>query len=199
MGLIHEVHGDELKLIQEATAGAVLAFEVLVRRYQDRLYGFIYRWVNDHELALDLTQETFMKSWQGLRNFQGASSFYTWLFRIARNVIVSNVRQRAARPQIRGSIGSVTEGTSGGFGEPESPMLTPEQELVTREQKELLLAAVANLPEDYREVVILRDMQEHSYEDIAELLLVPVGTVRSRLHRARSLLRERLLPIIGPR
>jgi RNA polymerase sigma-70 factor (ECF subfamily) len=199
VGLIHEVHGDELKLIQEATAGAVLAFEVLVRRYQDRLYGFIYRWVNDHELALDLTQETFMKSWQGLRNFQGASSFYTWLFRIARNVIVSNVRQRAARPQIRGSIGSVTEGTSGGFGEPESPMLTPEQELVTREQKELLLAAVANLPEDYREVVILRDMQEHSYEDIAELLLVPVGTVRSRLHRARSLLRERLLPIIGPR
>ncbi|HMS18857.1 MAG TPA: sigma-70 family RNA polymerase sigma factor [Planctomycetota bacterium] len=197
--MIHEVHGDELKLIQEATAGAVLAFEVLVRRYQDRLYGFIYRWVNDHELALDLTQETFMKSWQGLRNFQGASSFYTWLFRIARNVIVSNVRQRAARPQIRGSIGSVTEGTSGGFGEPESPMLTPEQELVTREQKELLLAAVANLPEDYREVVILRDMQEHSYEDIAELLLVPVGTVRSRLHRARSLLRERLLPIIGPR
>lgn len=197
--MIHEVHGDELKLIQEATAGAVLAFEVLVRRYQDRLYGFIYRWVNDHELALDLTQETFMKSWQGLRNFQGASSFYTWLFRIARNVIVSNVRQRAARPQIRGSIGSVTEGTSGGFGEPESPMLTPEQDLVTREQKELLLAAVANLPEDYREVVILRDMQEHSYEDIAELLLVPVGTVRSRLHRARSLLRERLLPIIGPR
>jgi len=199
VGLIHEVHGDELKLIQEATAGAVLAFEVLVRRHQDRLYGFIYRWVNDHELALDLTQETFMKSWQGLRNFQGASSFYTWLFRIARNVIVSNVRQRAARPQIRGSIGSVTEGTSGGFGEPESPMLTPEQDLVTREQKELLLAAVANLPEDYREVVILRDMQEHSYEDIAELLLVPVGTVRSRLHRARSLLRERLLPIIGPR
>lgn len=196
--MLGETPGDEQELIDKAAAGSAEAFEDLVRRHQDRLYGLIHRLVGDPEQALDLTQETFLKAWKGLARFEGACAFYTWLYRIARNVIISRARYESARPRLTASLSDCDDGGGRSFAEPEARAKTPEQEAISGERRAALLQAVHALPEDFREVIVLRDMQDHSYEEIALLLEIPLGTVRSRLHRARLELRERLTPIIGP-
>jgi RNA polymerase sigma-70 factor (ECF subfamily) len=172
------------------------AFDLLVERYQDRIYGVIARLVPDAEAARDLTQESFLKAYKGLAGFAGGSSFYTWLYRIARNVVTSQLRHEAARPKIAASL-DADEGERAPLR-----LVTaasgpdPVQTAVEAERKKLLLQALASLQPEFREIILLRDFEDRSYEEIAELLDLPDGTVRSRLHRARCELRDRLKPIL---
>ena len=173
------------------------AFDLLVERYQDRVYGVIARLISDAELARDLTQDTFLKAFKGLAGFTGGSSFYTWLYRIARNVVTSHLRYEAARPKIAASL-DAEEGDRAPLRlvdrRPAGP--DPMQGAVEAERKKFLLQALASLQPEFREIILLRDFEDRSYEEIAELLDLPAGTVRSRLHRARAELRDRLKPIL---
>lgn len=191
---------DDLTLAREAVQGQPEAFDLLVRRHQDRVYGVIHRMVADREKAMDLTQETFLKAWKGLGSFGGQSAFFTWLYRIARNVVMSAGRYDAARPKIRVSLDE-PDRSSDGDGrrmDPEDDLAQPGEGLLVQEQRDLVLEAIQSLPPDFREIVVLRDMQDRSYEEIAELLELPLGTVRSRLHRARMELKERLKSVLDP-
>jgi RNA polymerase sigma-70 factor, ECF subfamily len=172
------------------------AFDLLVERYQDRVYGVIARLIPDGEAARDLTQETFLKAYKGLAGFAGGSSFYTWLYRIARNVVTSQLRHEAARPKISASLDS-EEGDRAPL-RVVTPASGPDpvQSAVEAERKKLLLHALASLQPEFREIILLRDFEDRSYEEIAELLDLADGTVRSRLHRARAELRDRLKPIL---
>ncbi len=181
--------------------GELAAFDVLVCRHQDRLYGVILRLVADSERARDLTQETFLKAYRGLRGFTGNSAFYTWIYRIARNVVTSAARYDAARPAVAASLDTGARGGEvGAHPEPQAGGGDPVEHVLEVERRSLVLAAVAALAEDFREVIVLRDFEDRSYEEIAEMLDVPVGTIRSRLHRARAELKERLKPLlVNPR
>lgn len=194
----HDLGQDDQSLVRAAAQGRAEAFDALVLRHQDRLYGILHRLVGDAEKAMDLAQETFLKAWRGLGGFHGESTFFTWLYRIARNVVTSAARHDAARPKVRVSLDDPErdEAVSGSGAAPGG--CGPEQRAISAEQRVLVLDAIGRLPPDFREIVILRDMEDRSYEEIAELLEVPVGTVRSRLHRARLELKERLRRVLDP-
>lgn len=195
----HETRQDDLTLAREAAQGRPEAFDLLVQRHQDRVYGVIHRMVTDREKAMDLTQETFLRAWRGLGRFEGQSAFFTWLYRIARNVVMSQGRYDSARPKIRVSLDEPFSSDGDGRRmEIEDGAAGPRDGLQVEEHRELVLEAIAALPQDFREIVILRDMQDRAYEEIAELLEVPIGTVRSRLHRARMELKERLKSVLDP-
>lgn len=198
----HQTRQDDLTLAREALDGRPEAFDLLVERHQDRVYGVIHRMVTDREKAMDLTQETFLRAWKGLGSFGGQSAFFTWLYRIARNVVMSAGRYDAARPKIKVSIDEPSPGNDNGGDQrridPEDESRLPHESLLAQEQKDLVIKAIGSLPSDFREIVVLRDMQDQSYEEIAELLDIPLGTVRSRLHRARMELKERLRSVLDP-
>ena len=195
-----ETRQDDLSLAVAAVEGRHDAFDVLVERHHGRVFGVVHRMVGDREKAMDLTQETFLKAWKGLGGFSGQSAFFTWLYRIARNVVMSQGRYDSARPRIRVSL---DEPDSSGVGEgrrmePVDATRLPGERLLAEEQQGLVTEAITALPSDFREIVVLRDMQDRPYEEIAELLEIPVGTVRSRLHRARMELKERLKRVLDP-
>src|SRR5262245_36196844 len=157
----------------------------------------IAKLVSDAEMARDLTQDTFLKAFKGLGSFSGDASFYTWLYRIARNVVTSHARYEAARPRISASL-DVPEGERSPLRlVPPASGPDPVQGAVEAERRKFLLAALASLQPEFREIILLRDFEDRSYEEIAELLDLPAGTVRSRLHRARMELREILRPILA--
>ena len=183
----------DLIAIQACLDGDKEAFGVLVHRWQDRIFGAIFRMVRDRETAADLAQETFLKAFTKLASFQGGSAFGTWLYSIALNQVRSEMRRRSAaknRPPL--SLDALRPGDEGQDYDPAGDGPDAVEQLATREHCELLLGAVQQLDADYREVIVLREFQDLSYDDIADTLDVPVGTVRSRLHRARADLRERL-------
>jgi RNA polymerase sigma-70 factor (ECF subfamily) len=190
---------DDWSLVRRVVdAGELVAFDLLVERHQDRIYAVVARMVSDVETARDLTQDTFLNAFKGLKSFSGGSSFFTWLYRIARNVVTSHARWEAARPRIRASL-DVREDDDVVALHVHATSRDPDpaQVAVESERKRIVLAAVAALPADFREIIVLRDFEDRSYDEIAELLDVPPGTVRSRLHRARAELRERLKPILS--
>ena len=196
--MIPDAANEERILAEKAANGDIAAFETLVIRHQDRIYGVIHRLVGDLETARDLTQETFLKAWRGISGFQGRSGFYTWLFRIARNAVTSAGRYSAARPRVSTSLGAASADDGSPGMEPVDPRENPQELSLREERRELVLRAIADLPREFREIVVLRDMDDRSYEDIAELLGIAIGTVRSRLHRARTELKQRLLKVLHP-
>ncbi len=178
---------DDQGLIEACRAGRTEAFGVLVRRYQDRLYPTILRLCGCAEDAHDLTQDAFLRAFQKLDRFHGGSSFYTWLYRIAINLTLSGRRRRRVTLHL----------ADGCRGEPMDPSDDPEVTDPTlpaqqAERDALVQSALNSLAPDHRAVVVLKDLDGLRYEQIAEVLGVPVGTVRSRLHRARCELRGRL-------
>lgn len=187
----------DLETVRQCLHGDRDAFAHLVRRWEDRIYGAILRMVRDRETAADLAQETFLKAWSKLASFQGGSAFGTWLYSIALNQVRSEMRRRAAlknRPPLSlDAIGHSAGGDGdGGSYDPADDRPGAVDGLSTREECGFLLEAVAALDDDFREVIVLREFEDLSYEEIAVSVGVPVGTVRSRLHRARSDLRDRL-------
>lgn len=147
---------------------------------------------------MNLVQETFFKAFRGLKTFSGDAAFFTWLYRIAKNVVTSSARYDAARPKIAASLddsaveGGPTRGAALVSGGPD-----PAEAALTEERRTLVVRAVAALPSDFREVVVLRDFEDRSYEEIADLLGLAVGTVKSRLHRGRAALAEILRPVFA--
>lgn len=174
-------------------------FEALVRRHQDRLYGFAYRLAGNRDDAEDLLQQSLIEAYAAFDRFEIGSHFDRWVFRIMHHTFLDTVRRRPRWAME--SLDAAWENADGG-GESTrrdvpDPRSGPETELMAKTLSEPLQRALDALPSDFRSVVVLADMQELSYEEVARVLGCPVGTVRSRLHRARNLLRRALLGDAG--
>ncbi|MEO5332613.1 MAG: RNA polymerase sigma factor RpoE [Magnetococcus sp. YQC-5] len=184
---VHEDDAD-LILVQQAQKGDHKAFELLVRRYQGTVGSVISRLVSDHDKVLDLTQETFIKAYRALDKFRGESAFYTWLYRIAVNTVKNHLLARK-----RGLVMSDEELED---SERMAPQLrnheTPERLMLRQEMMVNLRSAIDALPEAMRQAILLRDVEGHSYEEIARVLQCPIGTVRSRIYRSRQEIMDRM-------
>lgn len=176
---------DDAQLIDEALAGHSVAFGQLVVRYQDRLYNALVHVVGSVEEARDVTQEAFVQALVKLNSFHRSSAFYTWLYRIAFNLAVS--RHRKVRPTT--SIERTRELTGQEIVSRDPP---PTEQLERQERAAQVQTALATLDADFRAVLVLREIEGYPYDTIAEILDLPIGTVRSRLHRARLEMRELL-------
>jgi RNA polymerase sigma-70 factor (ECF subfamily) len=176
---------DDSQLIDEALAGNSASFGELVRRYQDRLYNTMFHIVHCAEEAQDVVQEAFVQAFVKLETFQRTSAFYTWLYRIAFNTAVS--RKRRQRPTV-----SVEQTRQASGAEPIDGRAAPHERLEQEERVAQVRAALAAISEEHRAILVLREMDGCDYETIAQMLDLPVGTVRSRLHRARAQLRDQL-------
>jgi RNA polymerase sigma-70 factor (ECF subfamily) len=182
---------DERALVGQAQEGDLAAYDVLVRRYQDRLYATLYHMTSNHEDAADLTQETFVKAFRALRSFKGDSGFFTWVYRIAINKTINFLKQRKHRGQV-----SLNDLDLQAENDPDLVALiserTPRREAGLRELQERLNMAMQRLSEEHRMVVTLHDIQGLKHEEIATLMRCNVGTVRSRLFYARQQLQAYL-------
>jgi RNA polymerase sigma-70 factor (ECF subfamily) len=180
------VSADDHRLIAECLKGDPAAFGELVRRYQDRLYNAIYRMVGGAEDAQDVVQEAFLSAYQSLDGFKGQSEFFTWLYRIAFNTAVSLKRKQRVALSIDGGREGIVEPPDA------SEFSQPGHALEAAEQEQRIQRALNRLSPEHRAVLIMKDMEGQKYETMAEVLQVPIGTIRSRLHRARVELRELL-------
>ena len=187
----------DAELVARARRGDREAFDELVLRYQDRVYAMAQRMLGNRDDALDTAQEIFLSVYRGLDRFEGASRFSTWLYRVTVNRCRDELRRRATVKHTRpASLHAAADRDDAAQPEPASTNPGPEERAIGREAAALLEQAIGELPEDAREVLLLRDVEDLAYDDIAAVLEVPVGTVRSRLNRARTLLRDRIRPIL---
>jgi RNA polymerase sigma-70 factor (ECF subfamily) len=180
------VNADDQRLIAQCLDGDTAAFGELVRRYQDRLYNTVYRLVDNADDAADVVQDAFLNAYQSLDGFKGDSLFFTWLYRIAVNTAISHKRKQ----RVLISIDAGRNGATPVQPLDESEYSRPGQALERAEQDERVHQALQRLSPEHRAVLVLKDMDGRKYEEIADLLGVPIGTIRSRLHRARAELRE---------
>jgi RNA polymerase sigma-70 factor (ECF subfamily) len=182
---------DEI-LVQRSKNGDKEAFDILVQRYRASLFRFVYHSLHNREDAEDISQETFVKAYFSLSQLRDNSYFKNWLFKIALNLVRDSKRAEKRNPII--SLDSYSEGNDALADLEEENINAPdeESELLIRLRKE-----IASLPSDLREVIILRDLQGFSYEEIAKIVGCPLGTVKSRLFYARQILREKLSPLLG--
>lgn len=176
---------DESKLIEQARGGDLEAYDELIRRHQERIYGTVYHMTSNHEDANDLTQETFIKAYQALKSFKGGSSFYTWIYRIAVNKTINFLKQRKNRSGM-----SLNDLDVNAENDPDLVALvshkTPRRDAALSELQEKLNEAMSKLSEVHRLVVTLHDVQGVPHEEIAQIMDCNVGTVRSRLFYARQ-------------
>lgn len=182
------------ELIRQCLDGRTEAFGVLVGRHQNRLYNSMLRMLGSPEDALDAVQEAFVIAFQKLESFRGDSKFYSWLFRIGYNAAISAKRKERLKTQ---SVDAARE-KMGLEPSDSHPSQAPSHALEAAERQKLVQQALRELPDEYRTVLILKEMENLSYEEIAELANIPIGTVRSRLHRGRSELREKLRVLLQP-
>ena len=176
---------DEETLIESALAGNSSSFEVLVTRYQDRLYTAMISVVGSTDEAEDVVQEAFIQAYLKLNTFQQNSRFFTWLYRIAFNYALARRRRH------RGHM-SLEESREIAGVEPTSRVESPDHRMRQKEDVQLVHRALALLSEDHRSILVLREMEDMAYEEIADVLSISIGTVRSRLNRARFALKQQL-------
>ncbi|MFP4249245.1 MAG: sigma-70 family RNA polymerase sigma factor [Armatimonadota bacterium] len=183
-------------LVERARQGDRAAFGQLVDEYKDKIYNYVARMLNDPYEAEDVTQEAFLRAYKSLPRFRGASSFHTWLYRIASNLAIDVVRKRK-RQDPTFSLDEPLESDDGEY-ERELPDETggPEDRTSTRETRVAVRRAIMDLPEKLRDVMILYELQGETYEDIADILDVPLGTVKSRLFNARNRLKDSLRELV---
>lgn len=180
---------DDKTLIERCLGGQTDAFGELVLRYQDRLFNTLFLMVNSHEDARDLSQEAFVLAFRRLESFRGDSAFYTWLFRIAVNAAIS-FRRKAAR-QKTGSIDAARE-AMGLEPVDQHRDIGPSRRMEVAEEQLLVRAALSELSDEFRQAIVLTEIEGLSYEDAATAMGCPIGTIRSRVHRARNDLKEKL-------
>lgn len=185
--------GIDEQLVERAQEGDKRAFELLVRKYQYKIIQLVSRLVGDAD-APDVAQETFIKAWRALKGFQGNSAFYTWLYRIGINTAKNHLVARHRRPSNQDI--DVDDAEQFGHTEQMSDVDTPEALLLSDEIKQTVGAAIAKLPPDLRQAITLRELEGLSYEEIAEVMDCPIGTVRSRIFRAREAIDVVLKPLI---
>lgn len=181
---------DTNELILRAQTGDQVAYTELVRRYEPQVQAVCLKMVHNQETARDLTQETFVKAFSALDSFDRSFTFSTWLYKIARNTCIDHFRRSKLETYSLDAPVRTHEGQM--ERDFPSPLHTPERYLLMKERGRLISEAIDGLPEKYREVIRLRHTQELPYEEIAEILGVPLGTVKARLFRARELLKKRL-------
>jgi len=180
---LQEQENDQ-QLVERVQKGDKRAFDLLVLKYQHKIVGLIGRYVNDNSEVLDVAQESFIKAYRAIGRFRGDSAFYTWLYRIAINTAKNHLVSRSRRPpesDVEIADAEYYEGSDKlkEFG-------TPENELYKAELEKSVFQAIESLPEDLRTAVTLREFDGLSYEEIADIMRCPVGTVRSRIFRARE-------------
>ncbi len=174
------------ELIVNAISGREDGFEELVRRYQRPITNYVYRMLNNYDASLDVTQEVFIKVYNSLSRYSSDYKFSTWLYRIAHNAAIDYMRRNSV---IQTSIEA--ENADGSYQiQIESPNPTPEQERERSEWRTEIESVVRCLPTVYRELILLRHSQDLSYDEIAEITNLPLGTVKNRLFRAREMMRE---------
>ncbi len=181
-------------LVQRVKRGEKAAFDALVLRYQSRIISLISRFVRNPTDALDVTQEAFLKAYRALPNFRGESAFYTWMYRIAVNTAKNHLAARVRQPQEMDSPDPDLEEFE--MENAAVEMDTPEHLLLAEEIQNTVIAAIAALPGDLRMAISLRELDGLSYEEIAVAMECPVGTVRSRIFRARESIDEKLKPLL---
>lgn len=174
-----------------------LDFDALVAKYEKKIFNIIYRMINDYDEASDLTQETFLSAYRHYDNFRGDSKVFTWLYQIARNVCINRIRQRERQRSLR--IESLDQPRDAGDEDSKTREIadlsqSPHQKLEDKELRQRLLAAIESLPPDYKEVILLREFQELSYNEIVEVTGLTLENVKTRLSRARGMLRRKLEP-----
>jgi len=188
----------DAELVARVQQGDKKAFDLLVLKYQRKIMRLVSRMVRDQDEIEDVTQEAFIKAYRALPQFRGDSAFYTWLYRIAintaRNWLASNRRRPSSPTEFQNEDGET-------FNETDN--LTdnnnPESELASREIAETVNATIESLPEDLRTAIVLREIEGMSYEDIAQTMNCPIGTVRSRIFRAREAIAVKLRPLLDQR
>jgi RNA polymerase sigma-70 factor (ECF subfamily) len=188
-------------LVERVKRGDVRAFEMLVVKYQRRIERLIGRMVRDVDLVADIAQETFIRAYRALPQFRAESAFYTWLYRIAVNTAKKALMDMKRDPIVVNSAlgsGEDEDETYRGGSEPTDGE-TPEALLASKEIAETVNAAIAALSEDLRQAITLREIEGLSYEEISEVMNCPIGTVRSRIFRAREAIAERLRPLLDTR
>ena len=177
------------ELVRTALAGRESGFEELVRRYQRPIAAYVYRMVGDYDAALDLTQEVFIKVYNSLARYRSEFKFSTWIYKIAHNAAIDYLRRHTVREQaLAGSVDGERRETT-----IESRRLTPEQESEKKERRSEIESVVQLLPAAYRELIALRHSHDLSYDEIAEVTGLPLGTVKNRLFRAREAMRDQLM------
>lgn len=179
----------DIELVSIAARGREDGFEELVRRYQRQIVSYVFRMLNDYESALDVTQEVFIKVYNSLDRYNSEYKFSTWLYRIAHNAAIDNIRRRDPRAQ-----SLETDGRDGVIRlEIETSEPSPERSRESSERRDEIRNVVRCLPAAYRELILLRHGHDLSYEEIGEVTGLPLGTVKNRLFRAREMMRQILL------
>ncbi|MCB1742986.1 MAG: RNA polymerase sigma factor RpoE [Gammaproteobacteria bacterium] len=181
-------------LVARVQQGDKAAFDLLVLKYQHRLTNLISRYVRDQSEVLDIAQEAFLRAYRALPGFRGDSAFYTWLYRIAINT-AKNHLLASSRRVVENSL----DADDAERFEADSDLkdhASPERLLLTEEIRRTVVEVIDGLPEDLRTAILLREMDGLSYEEIAQAMACPVGTVRSRIFRAREAINERLAPLL---
>ncbi len=182
------------ELVKRVQQGDKSAFDILVLKYQQKVVNLISRFVSDQSECYDVAQETFIKAYRALDNFRGDSQFYTWLYRIAANTAKNHLASRSRKSPKYAVDVDDAEHYSG-----ESMLkdnTTPENLLLTEEIKQTVYAAIDKLPEDLKSAITLRELEGLSYEEIADVMDCPIGTVRSRIFRARDAIDKELRPLL---
>jgi len=174
------------ELIRDTLSGEKAAYGELVLRYQDRLFNSLLRVVKTRDDAQDAAQDAFLQAYQKLESFRGDSQFYSWLFRIAMNAGLSKLRRKSSKDV------SLTAQQEHGYDVIDGTTKDPSHRLDREEQTSRVLRALNALPDEYRVVLSLKELEGLKYEEIAEIVGCPIGTVRSRIHRARGELKEKL-------
>jgi RNA polymerase sigma-70 factor (ECF subfamily) len=184
------------ELVERARRGDKRAFDLLVLKYQQKVANLVSRYIRDPSEALDVTQEVFIKAYRALKNFRGDSAFYTWIYRIAINTAKNVLVAQGRRPPGGDVDAETAEQLDAGTRLKE--IATPERQVLTDEIAETVKMALEELPEDLRTAITLRELEGMSYEEIAEAMSCPIGTVRSRIFRAREAIDHRLRPLLEP-
>jgi len=182
---------EEKRLVERSKNGDEEAFGVLVKKYKTKVFNLAYSFTRDRETADDLTQEVFIKVYYALEKFKFQSGFGTWLYRIAVNHFKDYLRKHAKERHV--SIDSLGREPS----LPEDEFKKKERIQDTADRKKLLYESLRSIPEKHQVILTLRDIQGHSYEEIAGILKLSAGTVDSRLHRARKMLRKKIAPFLS--
>ncbi|MBC7930950.1 MAG: sigma-70 family RNA polymerase sigma factor [Rubrivivax sp.] len=181
-------------LLEATKAGHEAAFAELVRRYRNQITNYVYRMTNDYDLGVDLAQETFMRVYAAADRYQTSFAFSTYIYRIATNLAISELRRRKRRRLVSLTSFFQERESSSDSCELEMPDKGPLQDVtfVEDERRAAVARAIATLPEKYRAPLVLRDVEERSYDEIAAILQMNEGTVKSRINRARAFLRDKL-------
>jgi RNA polymerase sigma-70 factor (ECF subfamily) len=188
---VKPVEETDQQLVERVKRGDKRAYELLVLKYQHKIIGLVGRYLRDQDEVLDVTQEAFIKAYKALPRFRGDSAFYTWLFRIAINTAKNHLVSRSRRPpdvDIDVDDGDYLDPTL-------SDIASPEAKLVSAELEQVVYKAIEDLPEELKVAVTLREFEGLSYEDIAQVMECPVGTVRSRIFRAREAIEKKITEI----